>query len=292
MNNNLKKYFDYIYLIFTRYAGVYPKYLVTKKMAKDFLISSHVESTSNYYSSVWGKKHDLTILTIGFNNWQVIRMQHENLKKYLLDNHDYVVVDNSTDRESCKSIRQYCINNDITYIRLENNPGNGRNPSFSHGISINWAYYNYLINKKSKYIGIIDHDIFPLKKTRILDNLKNQYIYGHCQNRAGRWYLWPGFCFYKLSYLKRNKPNFEPIWGLDSGGGNWSALYRHINTKNLHWPRHNYLKYQGGDTIQSSSVEIIDDWIHLMAASGWMSGNQAKDVESIMKLVKDRIKHS
>lgn len=231
------------------------------------------------------EKPNILIITIAFNNLETIIFQSEQLSKYLMDKHQYIVCDNSTNKIISQKIRNYCNLHKIGYIRLYGNPHNGHEASRSHAISLNWAYRHIIKPSSVRYFGVIDHDIFPIKNTTIIDKLGKSGVYGHLQQRGKKWYLWPGFSFFDKKFLGTKKIDFSPVKGLDTGGANWASIYRHIRKSSLETPIHTYIKYLNGEVVQNTSVERIGDWLHLMNASGWKDGMQKSGIKSLISKV-------
>ncbi len=215
---------------------------------------------------------EIDIVTTAFNNPGVILYQIKLLRKYLIDSYCYTVADNSTNAKKSDAIMNICKKERVSYIRLPNNPYNN---SVSHGVAMNWIYKNYIVKRKAKYFGFIDHDIFPTSKTSIVQFLKKQSIYGHYQERNGIWYLGAGFSFFRsnknLKSMNFKKGAVNKI-KLDTGGMNWKKLYSKINKDQIKFPSHYYKTIRNTDgKAQSDKIEFIGGWLHLFNASGWLS---------------------
>lgn len=234
----------------------------------------------------------LDIVTIAYNNSETIITQHEFIKENIHDRFNYIVIDNSDIENVSQTIARYCQNKNLLYIRLKNNPYNGKDPSRSHGIALNWAYRNIIQQSKSKYFGFIDHDIYPIKNTSIICELKKSTVWGHYQKRSSEWYLWPGLCFFDKSFLSNKKINFLPAPGLDTGGGNWNSLFCKLDQKSVNWPSHKYIRYRKGKLLQSTHAEIIGDWLHLINSSGWKDGHVKTRIRKLIEIILSKSKIS
>ncbi len=232
----------------------------------------------------------LLIFTVSFNSLETIKVQVEYLDKNLRDNYQYIVCDNSSDTHESKKIEHYCKQSKVGYIRLRGNPYNGIDASKSHGIAINWMYRRVVKPSNAEFFGIIDHDIFPIKKTSIINKLRNSKVFGHTQVRGDRWYIWPGFSFFNRVLVGQKIYDFMPVAGLDTGGGNWESIFRLINKSRVITPKHEYIKYKDGDTIQSTSMEMIGDWLHLINGSGWRDGKKKANIAQLIQKVLDKDK--
>ena len=237
--------------------------------------------------------NELEIVTIAFNNDDVIRHQIKLIRKNLLDNYRYTVADNSTDPGKRARIFNICKECDVPYIKLK--PYSGLSPSVSHGMALNWIYRNYIRVKKPHFFGFIDHDIFPVTPHSIAAYLKESPVYGHMQQRAlkGRdiWYLWAGFCFFDYDFVKNRKLDFTPTKGLDTGGRNWKSLYSHLNKYKIKVPQHRYEKFLPNNNISKvrDFYEYIGDWVHVFDASNWL-GTSPGEIEERQRIVEELLK--
>jgi hypothetical protein len=241
----------------------------------------------NFNRQSYGK---LLIVTVAFNNLQTIDLQNKFLKKYLIDDYFYLVVDNSSDIKTSRAIREYCQNNKLAYMRpffcIY------RTGSKSHGSALNWIYRFFIKNGNFRYFGFIDHDLYPAKKTSILRYIENQPIYGLLQERDEKWYLWAGFCFFDRDYLSDKHVDFFPQPGVvDTGGMNYYSLYRNMDKSGLEFPRQAYLRITDSKIVQEGNVEFLGDWLHTFNASGWLQFENASEREiKVKKILDDLLK--
>jgi hypothetical protein len=227
----------------------------------------------------------LDIASIAFNNETVIQHQIKLLEQKLADPYQLTIIDNSSDRQKSNKIRDVCVKCESPYIRLPQNPYNGVCPSTSHALALNWTYRNFLKRRNPCFFGFLDHDIFPVKNTSIIEYLIMQPIYGHLQQREEIWYLWPGFCFFNNEKIC-NDLNFLPENGLDTGGANWKKCFGKLKREQIVFPEHGYIKIGESDLLQDSSIEYIGDWIHLFNSSNWMgTQNNVEKFEIVMKKI-------
>jgi len=218
-------------------------------------------------------RNRIDIVTVAFNNEEVIAHQIRLLDKYLLDSYCYTVADNSSDPAKQDKIMKLCEKHNVPYIKLRKYFYSDINPNISHGTALNWIYKNYIYPRNARYFGFIDHDIFPVSPTKITDSLQSGNIYGLVQEREKFWYLWAGFCFFKFDYVKDLKVNFmtRRIMGGrgDTGAGNWGPLYSKMDKTRLPLLKHEYGRLREGDDPQADFVEYIGDWLHTINASNW-----------------------
>jgi len=274
-------------------------YKILKKLRQAYLVSNYYRTKFqnclhiNCNNKELYDKNILDIVTVSFNNEYVISYQIKLLKRNILDPYFYTIIDNSVDSKKQKKILKLCKRFNIGYIRAPINPYTNNFPSASHGSTLNWIYKNYLKPRKANFFGVIDHDIFPIRSTRIISPLKKQYIYGHLQERKEIWYLWAGFCFFNFNFIKDKKINFMPNDIADTGCQNYYSIFTNIKKEEIYFPKHKYHKLREGNIPQSDMVEYIGDWMHTFNASGWkVIKNKNKKNQLVKNLLDKYLKKS
>ncbi len=251
-------------------------HIISIKNLKILLKQTFYFLNKNKLKTINNKKDFIDIITIAFNNVSILKIQYFFIKKNLKDCYEYSIIDNSTKKNVSKLIKEFCKNENIEYVKIPQ-INITLNPSDSHGLAINWAIKNFIKPRKAKYFGIIDHDIFPIKPTKIINILKKQEIYGHLQIRKAGWYLWAGFCFFNEKFINNKKMNFLPKNGMDSGGGNYNDLYKHLKLEKLYFPYYKIKKIGNNNIKQNDYIEYIGNWMHIINASGWFNNGNEKD---------------
>jgi hypothetical protein len=211
----------------------------------------------------------LDIVTIAFNNSEVIELQYRLLKQHLKGVYCYIVADNSSNINESAKISEFCATQCIAYLKLPKNSIWKYSGSHSHGATMNWMLRNVITPRKSKFFGFIDHDIFPVYSTDIVCYLNKQDFYGLLQERESYWYLWSGFCFFRKECYEKTKLNFLPIPGLDTGGGNYPHLYAHYKKSELDFPPQTYEQLIPEGNLHDTVVEHIGEWVHTFIGSNW-----------------------
>ncbi len=209
------------------------------------------------------------LISISFNNPILVEKQIHECKKYAPQNTQLIIADNSRDKKARRQIAALCAREQIIYIPLPKN--HRQQPNLSHSSALNWVYYNFVCTVEPLNFGFIDHDIFPVEHITIADTLGQTPIYGLRQDRQSvdkkAWYLWAGFCFFRFAFVKTLPLNFSCIvlsdWqsflGLDTGGGNFSVLYKNIPPTSVTFAT---------QTLKTATRhEKIDGWWHLQKAS-------------------------
>ena len=212
----------------------------------------------------------LDIISVAFNKPLLITRQIELVREKVLDAHRLIVVDNSSSPDLAKQVRNACGREKVEYIR---SPANFGRLSFSHGGCLNWAWTNVINPSQSQYFGFLDHDIFPFRKTTLIDKInRGGGMYGLVQSRPPIWYLWPGFCFFDKAIvegLRGEQPlNFMPKADVfDTGGYNWEPLYSKAKMDDVKCSFGGYVKLADGNEM--TSEKIGGDWLHMLNGSEW-----------------------
>lgn len=234
------------------------------------------------------KHYKVVAITIAYENSDVILKQINQFKLYgiLSIQFKLIIADNSKSPRLIKEIKKICKDNHIDYYHVKYNPYTGTSHSDSHGYALNWAAREIATNYISEWVGFLDHDIFLLGSANdFYSNLTaNKVAYGVIQTRGDRWYLWPGFCFFKSSYFKIKDLDFRPVAGLDTGGANWQYFFSKISTKNIRKANINtiYTTQDGSRNKQRDAIQIIDNiWLHLINASNWADSDNMKKLEEL-----------
>lgn len=246
---------------------------------------------------------ELDIITIAFNNAKMIERQIQLIKKYLTDPHTHIIADNSTNDQIKDEIREICKKNDIIYIAI---PFIRLKPSWSHAAALHWSLRNIILRRNSKYFGFIDHDIFPVEKSSVIDKICNG-VYGRVVPPYGTaelsenqpyWSLWGGFMFFEYSLFKNLNPdeiNFFPKvirqnLIMDTVGGLWDPIFSKITRPNLGSLLH-YQEVKINEdykNIQSDAYEKLDEWLHIVNLSNWYgSEDMKKKLDFIDRYLKD-----
>lgn len=229
------------------------------------------------------EKRSVDIITIAFNNAELIPLQERFLKKNMTDRYTHIVVDNSTKKEVRDELYQYCLANGIAYVSLPHNWLNRVGGSYSHACALNYVY-KHVIRKRQPYaFGQIDHDLFPVEKVSITDYLQNQPVYGPLRHRNECWYLSAIMSFFLYDYVSDKKVDFMPVTPyktyLDSGGGNWYDLYSRLNRQEMHFPDETIEPLREGGDRHGDSLEWFDGkkWLHTINGSCWKQIADGKD---------------
>jgi hypothetical protein len=212
----------------------------------------------------------IDLYIVAFGRPDLLKEQVRLIRKYLTDKNGITVVDNTP--EPPPEMELICRENQMGYMGVPHE-------AHQHPQALNFAAEHALDNTDAEFFGFLDHDIFPLTHTTLIEKVEKTGFYGIGQRHVptGHLYLWPGFCFFSRTWLDGRKLNFNGIRGEmrrddgDCGSMNW-PLFEHEDWSKL-WPMgHGYKPIREPDSfgLQSFGVEIIGDWVHLTNGSHWM----------------------
>jgi glycosyltransferase involved in cell wall biosynthesis len=230
----------------------------------------------------------IDIITIAFNNVKFIEYQIKLLKKNLEDEFTHIVADNSSSLKIQEEIHELCIKYGVLYVSI---PPNTYTPNKSHSAAMHWVFKNVVKLRKPTYFGYLDHDIFPMTKTSIINKFNKNGIYGRITpaynlNKESisvstlqpYWSMWAGFNFFSFSLFK-NLNIYILDFGakypkkglyLDTGGGLWYKILYKIPFPD-EMAKYSCIKFR--DTpmgnAQTDYYEKLDEWLHIGNLSNW-----------------------
>jgi len=225
----------------------------------------------------------IDLITVAFNNAELIRLQHKFVEKNVRDPHQQIIVDNSTRPEVRKEIFDFCKENGLTYFGMPKNLLNKVGGSYSHAMTMNYTFRRLISNRQPYAFGQIDHDLFPIRPISILDKLESQPVYGPLRDRGNEWYLSAIMSFFRFDFVQNKKVDFMPVTPtttyLDSGGGNWYDIYSRLDKQRLVFPDECIEALREGGDRHRDSLEYFDgkNWLHTINGSCWKAVDADKE---------------
>ncbi len=207
------------------------------------------------------------LTTIAFSDPQAVDWQAQLVRRFVPDVVQ-LIADNSPDDASAAAVSAVAARRGLHYLRLPANPWH--EPSRSHGIALNWVWQNIVLPGEPKAIGFLDDDIFPTEPDDPFANLATQDCYGVVRDAGLRWFLWAGFCFFRFAGVRHLGLDFGQDWfnGLDSGGGNWKALYRRIDRGNIREQQSLFVPFKPGIEVADGPYQWCGPWLHEVGLMG------------------------
>jgi hypothetical protein len=218
---------------------------------------------------------------IAFNRPDLLEWQVCLVRRHLAQAGGYVVFDNSPSESARQKIRAVCTRQRIPYVGLPRNIFQGLNHNkvmLSHGSAVNWACRNFIAKLKPAVFGFLDHDIFPTEPFDARSKLEGQPVYGLRLNSTSHeeaWALWPGYCFFDGSKVDAAKLDFNPGFGMTTGGRNWPLLGLATSAAEKAFAERGLLHIGSGTDMHEDFFETIDGWLHAGNASSWRGSDVA-----------------
>lgn len=235
------------------------------------------------------KPNRVDVITIAFNNSELIQIQYKFLQKNLKDNYHQIIIDNSTNMTVRDEIYEFCKEKGLTYVGLPKNQLNRIGGSYSHAMALNYTYRRVIRERQPYAFGQIDHDLFPITPISIVEKLSNQPIYGPLRHREKWWYLSAIMSFFKYDHVKDKKVDFMPVTPdkiyLDSGGGNWYDIYSRLDMNQIKFPTECIEPLRMGGDRHGDSLEYFDDkqWLHTINGSCWKKIDKENEKNQLVR---------
>jgi hypothetical protein len=192
----------------------------------------------------------IKIYTFSDKRPDFIKLQHDTFKRFIKDEYEYIVFNNSCNDIISNEIENLCSHLNIRCLPCEKNHKNAMTACYT---PINFFIKNYLDDETISVI--IDSDIFMINNFSFEDYIGDYDICGIFQQRNDykTIYLWNAFVIINKNINKKKiNIDFEPIDGTDVGGKTSEVLGK-LNVK---WVKHTA-------DIESDESEIFDDDIKL-----------------------------
>ncbi len=208
--------------------------------------------------------------TIAFNTpWAIDLLTHQ-WSRHQPDLR-LVVVDNSSDRSARAAHEDLCRRRQLPYLPLPRNPE--WSPNRSHGIALNWVWFNIVQHAGLDVAGFIDHDCVPVASLDLRSRLRGLAAYGmrgSSLTHPQAWNLWAGYCFFRPAAAEKFAVDFKHRieLGLDTGGGNWAGFYRHLDRASVGEAGYRIVRIGLGDGRPPVAMLLLDEaFLHLDGAS-------------------------
>lgn len=203
------------------------------------------------------------LVTIAFDDPEAIRWQAALVARYL-PGAVHIVADNSREDAASIEIAADAAARDMPYLRLPAIDWSRGLGSRSHGLALNWVWTNLILPGEPAAFGFLDDDLFPTAPDDPFAPLARQDFYGVVRPAGERWFLWAGFCFFRFDRVRELPLDFGQDWfsGLDTGGGNWDALYRRAKRGTFAEAATTFFPYREGATLDDGPMQSVGVWLH------------------------------
>lgn len=237
------------------------------------------------------------VFLFAFNRSDILSWQIRSIRKYLQNDCQITVVQDSRNNEFVNEFISICEENDVRYFHHSSEDGN--TPSYYHADCVQWTYDNIILKEQEKEIVVLlDHDMFLIDDLDLVSYMNGYDVAGCLQERGDVKYLWPGITIFKTEKIKNIDFNFYPQQVrnqlLDTGGGTY-ALLENSNIKYkdtvVEYPE----EYDGQSLIDvevtkgyNFELHLNQSFLHYRNACNWdtlFHINDLKKTELFSKLI-------
>jgi len=204
------------------------------------------------------------LTTIAFNDPQILQRQLLAVRRFV-PGPIHLVADNSQDDALAAENEALCRTLGAPYLRLPANPWTRReSASRSHGAALDWVWRQLIQPGRPEAFGFLDHDLIPTAPCDPFEPLARQPVHGDKRWAGPRWFLWAGYCFFRTDFMEQARVDFSQDWfaGLDTGGGNWEAIYSRMDPASLEERPIHRLAVVPQAPIEECYVEQRGSWLH------------------------------
>jgi hypothetical protein len=219
------------------------------------------------------------VMSVAFNNPALIELQAQALKRFVSENHHFVVVDNSSDEEQSERLEALGDAYGFSYVKAPRNPFSWVDPSVSHSLALDWAWQRIARKTKPETVLFLDHDVFPISTVSLRELLGRFSAVGYKRQSASSdsWLLWPGLLMLRFSVASQHKISFMPRGDTDSGGSLLWTLYSKLRNEDLGFLAREDVVFDRtapkfGDGSGGEFHIFNNNWVHLVDGSGWSDG--------------------
>jgi hypothetical protein len=240
----------------------------------------------------------VSVITVTYNKPEFIKPQRDLLVKFLKNEFDYFVYNNSDSHVDEKKIEGECFNNNIKYHRIPQNIFSGGGPSYRAGLSLDYAIKHNIENFSPDYMLILDSDMFLYEYLEISSYMEGLDFIGIYQTRGEVFYYTNQLCMVNVKKCPSFKDEIKFLPGeirgnmTDCGG----FLFEYINKYDIKHKDFNNKIHSGminseniGSLFDSESIiksffmndidimggksfsEIFHSFLHFRAGSNWIN---------------------
>jgi hypothetical protein len=194
------------------------------------------------------------IYTVAFNRPEFIPLQQESLLKYIKDDFEVLVLNNSVGNKHDFKIKEVCEKSGIRCIDVV-----VRNPIagawIGHSNALNWAFHNFIKIDANTIAMVMDHDIFVINEFSVNNYVKDYDVMALPNHSGNLIFPQPIIMLFNIDSLpNKDDINFAggQVEGIhtDTGGHLWYWLKDHPNLR---------INYLPAETVVLDYVGIVPE---------------------------------
>lgn len=251
----------------------------------------------------------IQIFTSVVNRPDFVETQYKLFNKFLKDEYQFNVVDDSLDDDISSQFKEVCDKYGIVYYR-KNQGDRSKNESRWAGArhateTIQWTFDEIIKKKHSEELVLfLDSDMFLLDEFSITEHMKDTVISGLPQTRGHVYYMWNGIMFFDMKKVFEIDPDLNFSDGMVDGeltdiGGHFYYYFKKNNVimkeTDVSYPTHfNDIEIQTEEITQGFNFELHlgGKFLHYRAGTNWHTQENwktSKDPLAIKKRIFDKI---
>jgi hypothetical protein len=224
------------------------------------------------------------IFTSVVNRPDFVSIQDKLFKKFLKNEYQFHIVDDSIDIDISNQFKSICSENNFSYYKKPERTIS-MNPAQACADTVQWTYDNIIKkNHKNDIVFFCDSDLFLIEEFDIVDYMSDAIIAGLPQQRGKVTYMWNGIMFFNMP--KINDLNIDFSDGIVDGEltdvGGYTYYYfkkNNIEMKKTDEELPVYPTHFGDIEIQNDQVtkgynfelHLDSKFLHYRAATNWHS---------------------
>ena len=235
----------------------------------------------------------IQIFTSVVNRPDFVELQSKLFHKFLKNQYQFHIVDDSIDDAISKQFKTICLENGFSYYKKPSRTIQ-MNPAQACADTVQWTYDN-IIRKdyKDSLVFFCDSDMFLIDEFDISEYMNDSIIAGLPQYRGHVTYMWNGIMFFDMSKIEDLDINFSD--GIVDGeltdvGGHtyWYFKKNNISMKetDVQYPTHfNDIDLQNEEVTRGYNFELHLDgkFLHYRAATNWHSNWRGSEDPLVLK---------
>ena len=226
----------------------------------------------------------IAIVTTTFNTPQLIEKQLDCFRKLCQDDFDFIIGDNSTNKEASDFFENFAKKEKVIYKKTFKKYQEA-NPSDSHSRALNIVYDEFM--DQYDYFLFVDHDLFPTKPFSAIGMLGDKILAGSPREYEGKIYFIVSFFIINVSKIDRSIVDFSTYPGLDNGGGLYKIIERYGKECALFLDKvkipAKYLQY---DIVEGN-------FMHFIKSSNWDNHlHHQESIDDMMEILNKRIEEN
>ena len=221
------------------------------------------------------------IFTSVVNRPDFVTIQNKFFQKFLKNEYQFHVVDDSIDLNISQSFKDICSENGFSYYKKPERTVQ-MNPAQACADTVQWTYDNIIReNHKNDIVFFCDSDLFLIDEFDVAEYMSDAIIAGLPQKRGKVIYMWNGIMFFNMPTIENLNIDFSD--GVVEGemtdvGGHTYYYFKENNIQmketDVQYPTHYYdIELQNEEVTRGYNFELHLDgkFLHYRAATNWHS---------------------